>query len=483
MVALHGREDALLDAGGSPGCSGRRTTPRWPTCARSATTSTRSRRTGPRSRAQPPAAPRERAPRPAARHRGGAGAVAGEPADRRHRTRQRPATRRSGSGAARARRSEAGEIPLIGVVQIERPPSPWAWRSPRRSAPWQRRPRRRSRRAPGRPGRRRRPPRPPAEVRGRRRRRGPAAPKPRAAATPGQEEGGVSATRRAATLPVSFFERPAEVVARELLGATVVSTLDGGRTAGRIVEAEAYLGYDDPASHGYRHRRHAQNEALFGPPGTWYVYLSYGMHWCANLVCGAAGRGQRGAAARTRAGRRAWRHAASVEVAWPTASSARGRASSARRWPSRGTRMASPMRRLGRRGAGTRGDPAAGRDRRPRASASPRRRSGRSGSWSTARPGSRGRRGPGTEREGPSGRESEAGGGSNDPPPASSRGSGRRACGAQYPPARTSSRALPRPMRRPPVKVCVGPVEQPAEPRRCRSRRWRSRCRTRPLVI
>ncbi|HET7426279.1 MAG TPA: DNA-3-methyladenine glycosylase [Gemmatimonadales bacterium] len=99
----------------------------------------------------------------------------------------------------------------------------------------------------------------------------------------------MSATRRAATLPVSFFARPADLVARELLGATVVSTLGGTRTAGRIVETEAYLGYDDPASHGYRHRRHAQNEALFGPAGTWYVYLSYGMHWCANLVCGPRG--------------------------------------------------------------------------------------------------------------------------------------------------------------------------------------------------
>lgn len=99
----------------------------------------------------------------------------------------------------------------------------------------------------------------------------------------------MSATRRAATLPVSFFVRPAELVARELLGAILVSTLGGRRTAGRIVETEAYLGYADPASHGYRHRRHAQNEALFGPPGTWYVYLAYGVHWCANLVCLAPG--------------------------------------------------------------------------------------------------------------------------------------------------------------------------------------------------
>jgi len=99
----------------------------------------------------------------------------------------------------------------------------------------------------------------------------------------------VSGTGRAATLPVSFFQRPADVVARELLGATVVAGVGRDRTAGRIVETEAYLGHVDPASHGYRHRRHAQNQALYGPAGSWYVYLSYGMHWCANLVCGVPG--------------------------------------------------------------------------------------------------------------------------------------------------------------------------------------------------
>jgi DNA-3-methyladenine glycosylase len=96
-------------------------------------------------------------------------------------------------------------------------------------------------------------------------------------------------TRRAATLPVAFFQRPADVVAQELLGTLVVSAVGGRRTIGRIVETEAYLGRDDPASHGYQDRRHAQNESLYGPPETWYVYLSYGMHWCANLVCGPEG--------------------------------------------------------------------------------------------------------------------------------------------------------------------------------------------------
>lgn len=97
--------------------------------------------------------------------------------------------------------------------------------------------------------------------------------------------------RRAAPLPVDFFARPAPVVAAELLGAIMVSTLGGIRTAGRIVETEAYLGPGDPASHASLYRRSARTAALFGPPGSWYVYQSYGIHWCANLVCDAPGRG------------------------------------------------------------------------------------------------------------------------------------------------------------------------------------------------
>ena len=95
----------------------------------------------------------------------------------------------------------------------------------------------------------------------------------------------VTRTRRAAMLPVSFFERPTDVVARELIGRVLISGSGRTRTVGRIVETEAYLGHRDPASHGFANRRHSRNETLYSAAGTWYVYLSYGMHWCANLVC------------------------------------------------------------------------------------------------------------------------------------------------------------------------------------------------------
>jgi DNA-3-methyladenine glycosylase len=86
-------------------------------------------------------------------------------------------------------------------------------------------------------------------------------------------------------LPVAFFRQPTAEVARQLLGAVLVSTIDGVTCTGRIVETEAYLGHVDPASHAFALRRTVRNAALFGPAGDWYVYLSYGLHWCANLVC------------------------------------------------------------------------------------------------------------------------------------------------------------------------------------------------------
>lgn len=91
-------------------------------------------------------------------------------------------------------------------------------------------------------------------------------------------------------LPADFYARSSREVAPDLLGKLMRSTLDGAETAGRIVEVEAYIGPEDPASHAAaRIGRTARNAAMFGPPGTAYVYLSYGIHWCINAVTSRVG--------------------------------------------------------------------------------------------------------------------------------------------------------------------------------------------------
>ena len=86
----------------------------------------------------------------------------------------------------------------------------------------------------------------------------------------------------------TFYARDAVTVARDLIGCVFSHDHPDGRVAVRLVETEAYRGALDPGSHGFRGptRRTA---SMFGPPGHLYVYFTYGMHWCVNIVCARKG--------------------------------------------------------------------------------------------------------------------------------------------------------------------------------------------------
>lgn len=92
-------------------------------------------------------------------------------------------------------------------------------------------------------------------------------------------------------LPRSFYTRSALVVAPELLGKLIVRRLGSSVLKGTITEVEAYMGAIDPASHAFRGQT-PRNEVMFREGGRLYVYFTYGMHYCANVVTGIAERAE-----------------------------------------------------------------------------------------------------------------------------------------------------------------------------------------------
>lgn len=97
-------------------------------------------------------------------------------------------------------------------------------------------------------------------------------------------------SREATVLPAAFYDRDPVSVAQALLGILLVRQYAGNLLVGRIVETEAYLAADDPASHAYRGPT-PRNAAMFGPPGRAYVYFIYGRYYCVNMVTEGQGRG------------------------------------------------------------------------------------------------------------------------------------------------------------------------------------------------
>jgi DNA-3-methyladenine glycosylase len=89
-------------------------------------------------------------------------------------------------------------------------------------------------------------------------------------------------------LEAAFFNRPADTVARALVGKTLVCRVSGGEQALMVVETEAYLGPHDLACHAARGRT-PRTDVMFGPPGMLYIYLVYGLHWMLNVVTGPCG--------------------------------------------------------------------------------------------------------------------------------------------------------------------------------------------------